>query len=110
MVIKLKRVGVLKTSFLLGIYGFVIGLIIGIITALFSSLLFSGVPIPEGIFSLATGFMAILIFPILYGIIGLVGGFIFTPIFNLILKLIKGIDLEIVEEEVVVQQKPSPAA
>ena len=109
MVIKLKRIGVVKTSFFMGIYGFAIGLIMGIIMTLITSLLIPIDTIGGGILSLFTGFMTIIILPIAFGIFGIISGFIFTPIINLILKLIKGIDLELVEEEVVAQQKPSSA-
>jgi len=108
----LKRIGVLKSAYFMGLYGALIGFIAGLIIAILSVVLSSlflaatsvnGIPVEGGslvpdIFSL--GWLSIILFPILYGIAGFVSGVILTPISNLIFKIIKGIDINLEEEEV----------
>lgn len=88
--VKIKRIGVLKMASFMGIYGAFIGLITGILLSLVLFL------IPSEFGSLVKGgFLSIILYPIFYGIGGFIGGFIITPIINLALKIIKGLDLDI---------------
>ena len=102
MVVRLEHINIMKMALFMGLSGVVIGLILGIVVAVINPLITPSIPegiVGGGIFSLASGFMAIIILPILYGAINFVSGLIFTPIMNLILKITKGIDLEMVEVE-----------
>lgn len=98
---KIKRFGVIKMASFMGLYGAFIGLIMGIIFAIVSSLinaLFSSATSSVGAVSFGgVGWFSIILFPLAYGIIGFILGLILTPIMNLILKIIKGLDLEIEE-------------
>jgi len=83
-----------------GLYGVAMGLIFGIIFALFSlvipsATLVEGAEVSLGFFKWIFGVGAIIFLPIFYGIFGFLAGLIFTPIMNLILRMIKGIDLDI---------------
>ena len=89
---KIKRFGVLKVAGFLGIYSAFVGLILGI---LFSLLSFVLPPTYSSLFGFSS-FLSIILLPLLYGIVGFLSGLIFTPIMNLTLKIIKGIDLDMV--------------
>jgi hypothetical protein len=91
----IKRFGVIKMASFMGLYGVAMGLIFGIIFALFS---LGGIAYTEaisGIFGFMFGIWAIIFLPIFYGIMMFLVGLIFTPIINLILRIINGIDLDI---------------
>ena len=87
----IKRVSVMKMASFMALYGFFIGLIFAIISLLFSAV-FSGI-FPSGLSFL--GGAIFLIAPVIYAILGFIGGIILTPIINLTLKITKGINLDI---------------
>jgi hypothetical protein len=116
---KIKRFGVLKTSSFMGLLGVAAGLVSVILMLLLFSF-FSGLFAPvdyvddvgnnddffgtgNAILGDLTGdlqlfdfnYIYFLYFPVIYGIIWFILGLIFTPITNLILKIIKGLDLDI---------------
>lgn len=96
---KIKRFDILKMAYFMGLYGVVLGLIAAIFMLLFSTILsslISTTSIPGAETSLL-GFrwISILLFPLIYGVGGFLSGLILTPIINLILRIIKGIDLDI---------------
>src|SRR3989344_6102361 len=119
---KIKRFGVLKTSSFMGLLGVAAGLVSVILMLLLFSF-FSSLFLPvddsnlygdlgnnddffgtgNAILGDLTGdlqlfdfnWLYFLYFPIIYGIIWFILGLIFTPITNLILKIIKGLDLDI---------------
>ena len=91
--IRVMKFGVMRMASLGGLYGVFIGLIFGIFTLILSFILPS---IPMVGNTSSFGFMGLILFPIGYGIMGFLSGLIFTPIMNLALKIIKGIDLELV--------------
>ena len=109
--VKLKRLGVIKTASFLGLFGVLIGLIVAILMWI-ASLILTSLFSPAG----DSGFLSIssilsfnainlLLFPIGYGIVSFILGLILIPITNLILKIIKGIDLDL-EAENFVSQMP----
>jgi len=96
----LKRVGVLKAACFLGLYGVFIGLIFGLIGIILSNVIrslsaFGGAGILS-LFGIGT-WLAVLLVPLVYGVLFFLMGLIFTPLMNLILKIIKGLDLDMVE-------------
>ena len=87
---KVKRIGVLSLAKLLGILYAIFGLIVG---ALFALLPLFGFNADEtGLFF---GTVSIIIFPILYGIMGFIGGLITAFFYNLIAGKIGGLEVEI---------------
>lgn len=100
----LKRVGVIKTACFMGLYGAFIGLIFGIILLIYTQVLKTvlsgaedlGATSMIGLFGIG-GWLAVITAPIIYGILFFLISLIFTPLMNLILKIINGIDLDIVE-------------
>lgn len=104
---KIKKFNVVKMASFMGLYGVFIGIIAGLIVTLSS--LVGGALLEEalGIFKFVYGTLSIIIFPIFYGFMMFLAGLIFTPIINLVLKIIKGIDLDIeMQEQTQVQQQP----
>jgi hypothetical protein len=101
--VKLNRIGVLKSASFLGLYGVFVGLIFGIILFIYSQILktvFSGNSYSSSSFMNILGVggaLSIIVTPIIYGILFFLIGLIFTPIMNLILKIIKGLDLDMTE-------------
>lgn len=95
----IKRFGVLRMACFMGLYGVFIGLIFAIIQLIFIAIFASvvsqlGTTTQIGLFGGSTA-LILLTFPILYGIISFIAGLIFTPIMNLILKIIGGLELDI---------------
>lgn len=99
---RIKKFKVLKMASFMGLYGVFIGLIMAIFSSIFS-LLVGSLIFESSLINSIFGFWALLFFPIFYGITAFVGGLIFIPIMNLVLKIVKGVDLEL--EAVAVKQK-----
>ena len=96
----IKRVGVLKTASFTGLYmffiGFIFSLIMWLVGKLISSLLSSLTGSLGGtVVTTSFSFVWILILPFFYGVIGFISSLIFIPIMNLVLKMTKGINLDL---------------
>ena len=87
---KVKRIGVLSLAKILGLLYAVLGLIFGALFAVLSLFGFNA-----GETGLFFGTASIIIFPILYGIMGFIGGAISAFFYNLVAKWIGGIEVEI---------------
>ena len=87
---KVKRIGVLSLAKILGILYAIFGLIVGALFALFPLI---GLSADEtGLFF---GTASIIIFPILYGIMGFIGGIITAFFYNLIVGKVGGLEVEL---------------
>lgn len=86
---KVKKIGVLSLAKILGFLYAILGLILG---ALFAVLSLFGFSEETGLFF---GAASIVIFPILYGIMGFIGGAISAFFYNLVAKWIGGLEVEI---------------
>ena len=89
---KLKRIGVLSLAVFQMIFMAIIGLILGIFSAVIMTSTTSAIGV--GGLGAGLGFLAIIFFPIIYGIIGFIGGALGALLYNLVAKWIGGIDLE----------------
>jgi hypothetical protein len=103
--VKLKKIGVLKSSLFLGLFGFIFGLMSCLFCKLFFFIINSNITqdiLNNVSFNFVFPGILFLIFPIAFAIIFFLCGIGFTLILNLFLKLIKGINLNLeeVEEEV----------
>ena len=87
---KVKKIGVLSLAKILGLLYAIFGLIIGALFALFPLIGFSADE--TGAFF---GTASIILFPILYGIMGFIGGLITAFFYNLIAGKIGGLEVEI---------------
>ena len=88
---KIKKIGVLSLAKIFGLLYALIGLILGALFAVLSLFGFSGAD-GTGLFF---GAVSIIILPILYGIMGFIGGLITAFFYNLIAKWIGGLEVEI---------------
>lgn len=85
----IKRLGVMKTASFIALYSFFVGIIVSLIMAILNF-------ISSGLLS-AIGFSMIYLIalPFMAGISNFIFGLITVPIMNLVLKMIKGINLDI---------------
>lgn len=94
---KIKRFGILKMAYFMGLSGVIMGFILALIMGISYSLFFSNIyfaEFEEGI-NFSFGWLNLLWFPLIYGIVMFLWGLIFTPITNLVLRIIGGIDLDL---------------
>ena len=104
----LKRIGVLSLAKICAIVYAVLGLIIGFFvsaialmgTMIGSAFNESAVPF----IGLFFGIGSIIIFPILYGVLGFLGGLISAAIYNLVARGIGGLEMEFEEKKEVAAQ------
>jgi len=89
----IKRFGVLKMAGFTALYSAFIGLILGILFFLISFI--PSVSSYTSLLGISGGALSIIILPLIYGVIGFISGLIFTPIMNLVLKITKGINLDL---------------
>ena len=88
---KVKKIGVLSFAKILGLLYAIFGLIVGALFSLFPLTGFVGAA-DVGLFF---GTASIIIFPIIYGIMGFIGGLITAFFYNLVAGKIGGLELEI---------------
>ena len=92
---ELKKIGVGSAAKVGGIIAAVMGLIIGIFVALFSMMIpGSGSELP-----FFSGFAAIIVLPIIYGIIGFIAYAIIAALYNFVVKFTGGVILEFSDKE-----------
>ena len=87
---KVKRIGVLSLAKISGILYAIFGLIFGV---LFAILPLMGLNVDET--TLFFGTATIIVFPILYGIMGFIGGLITAFFYNLVVGKIGGLEVEL---------------
>ena len=90
--VSIKKIGVLSLANLFAVLNLFFGLIIGISITLFL-LLFPGQLTFEGSFSFIVGPFSMLIFPIVFGIMGWFSGIVGGLFYNLTAKITNGIVL-----------------
>jgi hypothetical protein len=91
----LKRIGVLSCGKVLATLYAAMGLILGGLFALVSMVGFAMPQPPDGGANPAPLFFggaAVIIFPIMYGIIGFIGGIIVAAIYNLVAGVVGGVE------------------
>lgn len=93
----LKRIDPFSAGKLLGVLYGILGLVVGGIFTLASLLgaAVAGANGAEGAIALAMGAGAIVIAPIMYGILGFIGGLIGAALFNLAAYFAGGLELEV---------------
>ncbi len=94
--VKLRRVGVLSVGKICGILGVIIGLIVGVGYAIAFAI--AGAVSGNVPFGGLLGAFAIVAFPVMYGVIGFLGGVIDAFLYNIIAGWIGGIELHFEEQ------------
>lgn len=76
-----------------GVIGLIVGLIVGILVAAFGSL----IPAVPGsrTFTLFFGVASVIMFPIVYGVMGFVGGLITAWVYNFVARKVGGVRLNL---------------
>src|SRR3989344_4685650 len=95
----ISRINVLSAGKIAGALYFVFGLIAGIIFSLFGFIgaSFSDEP-GMGIAGTIFGGMAILFLPIMYGVMGFIGGTVGAALYNLAARYMGGIEVEVIQK------------
>lgn len=88
----LRRVGVLSVGMVMGTLYALIGLVGGAFFTLVS-LVGMAAQVPGGGDTVIFGISAIIVLPILYGVMGFIGGIIVGALYNLVAGLIGGIEM-----------------
>ena len=92
-----RRIGVLSLAKMMGALDALIGLIIGACVSLFAVLgaaLMHSYGSSDGQFKMLFGVGSIILFPILYGVIGFITGLIGGALYNLLAAIVGGIEIE----------------
>ncbi len=94
-----NRIGVISLAKVLAVVCAFLGLFIGALVSLFAVM---GAAIGSasgadsgGIGAMLFGAGAVIILPIFYGCVGFVGGLIMAPLYNLVAKVVGGIEVEL---------------
>jgi len=92
---KIKKIGILSMAKFHALLFAILGLLLGLFIATLGPLFSAASAVTGQSFPFAgLGFLAIIILPIMYGIMGFVGGAIGAVIYNLIARWIGGIEVE----------------
>jgi hypothetical protein len=97
----IRRVGVLSVAKLQGALYALLGLIFGAVFALFSLFgaalggAFASGSHGHSILGAAFGLGAIVLFPVLYGLLGFFGGLLIAALYNLVAGLVGGVEIEL---------------
>lgn len=98
--VKIEKIGVSSAAKIygltLGILGFVIGIFYAILLTAFSGLLGNSFPISG---TSGIGIIMVIVFPILYGIIGFIIGALGAFIYNFVASKIGGLEIELSNED-----------
>jgi hypothetical protein len=96
----LRSVGVLSCGKIMGILYAVMGLLLG---GFFALIALAGAAAPQGqggggpdpaAMMAGMGIMAVIVMPIMYGIIGFIGGIIMAAIYNLVAGVVGGLEFD----------------
>lgn len=101
--LRIRKLGVLSVAKMQGVMGLVIGLIIGVLygviiilySLLGASLVKGDAALAVGGGGVVIGIVAMIGFPILYGIIGFIGGAVAALLYNLFSNFVGGIEIEV---------------
>lgn len=108
-----KSIGILSAAKLYGALLAIIGLIIGVIYGLFI-ILFGAAMLSigrdettgAGVGSIIAGLAVMVIAPILYGVIGFIGGIFAALIYNILAKIVGGLELDLEGEQPIYSAPP----
>jgi hypothetical protein len=109
----LRRVGTLSLGKFMGFLYGLLGLLIGAVFSLISLLGFAAQNQGQGqgqaALLIGVGVGSIIIFPLLYGFLGFLGGIIFGALFNLVASMAGGIEIELIRgDEKLIHPRSEP--
>jgi hypothetical protein len=106
----LTRIGVLSAGKMLGALYALLGLLIGGIFTLMALAGMSVSPEEGGVGTFAVGVGSIILFPLMYGIMGFIGGLILAALFNVVASLVGGLEVEFTSHQYPSYPPPQPPA
>jgi len=99
---EIQRIGVWSLSKLYAVIGAIVGLIAGIFIAVIGMIISSAVSSTAGTSAVVPfagfGIFSIILLPIIYGVLGLISGAVGAVVYNLVAKMIGGMEVEIVQK------------
>ena len=94
---KLKKLGALSLGLIAALINLVMGLLLGIIQLIaLNNPTIAGMFLDPSVYIL--GYWIILIYPLVYGIVGFISGLVLAWLYNLFAKLTGGIKIELVDK------------
>ncbi|MDO8516932.1 MAG: hypothetical protein Q7S33_02300 [Nanoarchaeota archaeon] len=98
---KLGSLSIAKISGLFGVlYGFVVGVMIGVISTMYNSPTYATALGADYTAYSTMGWAALIIMPILMGVLYFIAGIVMSVIYNLFAKQIGGIEVEFAEKDI----------
>ena len=91
----IKRVGVLRLATFHSAMMAAFGLIVGLVLAGFGTMFGGTATHHSGLLGMAGGLAALIVFPIMYGIIGFIVGAVGGALYNLVTGVVGGIEIEV---------------
>lgn len=92
---EIKKIDTLSTGKVFGILYAFIGLIFGLFITFFSLIGLAISPDSSGLIAILFGVGAILLLPLFYGVLGFITGLISALLYNIVVKFVGGIKIEI---------------
>ena len=94
MVQRVKHIGAVSLATTMGVLYGALGLIVGAIIALIAlAIPSSGLGGSTGMLGMMCGVASVIVLPLVYGILGFVGGLIMAAIYNVVAKVTGGVEL-----------------
>ena len=90
---ELKKIGVVATGKICGLFGVIFGLLVGILVGLSSQV--ENTDLVPQVSQAISGWSAAILMPIIYGIVYFLGGLIGAALYNLFSKWVGGIPVEL---------------
>lgn len=92
---KIKKINVLSLAKVMGMIYALFGLVLGALLTLFSLMGINYSQADLGLVGVWVGTIGIIIVPIVYGIVGFIFGLLIAALYNLIVRWIGGLEIEI---------------
>jgi hypothetical protein len=90
--VMIRSVGIFSVAKMMGALYAMLGLIVG---GLFALVSLAGVQVEGGGPMVAFGVFSLILFPLMYGILGFIGGLIMAFLYNIVASMVGGIELEL---------------
>ncbi|UCC79022.1 MAG: hypothetical protein JSW64_12190 [Candidatus Zixiibacteriota bacterium] len=99
-----KSLGLFSLAKIMGItyafFGFIVGLFFSFFALMGAILGATLEDSPEPLIGMIFGVGSVILFPILYGLLGFIGGIITAGIYNLVAKWVGGLEIELQEKSI----------